>query len=60
MKCEEIQEIGTPIMAGTADNFKVLNLPKSVELNSPSIHGKFVKVTINYSMLSAIVSLNRC
>ena len=51
MKCEEIQEIGTTIMAGTADNFKLLNLPKGVEFNSPSIHAKFVKVTINYLML---------
>ena len=48
LKCEEIQEIGTPIMAGTANKFKILNLPKGVEFNSLSIHVKFIKVTINY------------
>ena len=48
MKCEEIQEIGIPIMAGTGDKFKIMNLPKGVECNSLSRHVKFIKVTINY------------
>ena len=51
LKCEEIQEIRTPIMAGTADKFKILNLLKGVEFNSLSINVKFIKVTINYWML---------
>ena len=38
LKCEEIQEIGTPIMAGTAEKFKIMYLPKGVEFNSLSIH----------------------
>ena len=48
LKCEEIQEIGTPIMAGTVDKYKILNLPKGVEFNSLSVYVKFIKVTINY------------
>ena len=51
LKCEEIQEIGTPIMTRTDDKFKILNLPKGVLFNFLSIHVKFIKVTINYLML---------
>ena len=48
LKCEKIQEIGTPIMARTDGKSKNLNLPKGVGFNSLSIH---VKVTINYLRL---------
>ena len=36
LKCEEIQDNGTPIMARTDDKFKILNLPEGVEFNSIS------------------------
>ena len=47
VKCEQIWEINTPIMARTDDIFKILNLPKGVEFNSLSMHVKFIKVIIN-------------
>ena len=38
LKCEEIQEIGTPIMAQTKVILKFRGLSKGVEFNSLSIH----------------------
>ena len=51
LRCEEIQEIGTPIMARTVYKFKILNLLKGVEFYSLSIHVRLIKVTNNYLML---------
>ena len=51
LKCEEIEEIGTPIMAETTDKFQIRNMPKGVEINSLFIHVNFINVTIHYFML---------
>ena len=51
LKCEEIQEFATPIMAESTDKFQIRKLPKGVEFHSLSIHVNCIKVNINYFML---------
>ena len=51
LKCEEISEIGTPIMAQTKVIFKFRELPKGVELNSLSKHVNLIYLTFYYFMV---------
>ena len=48
LKCEEIEEIGTPIMAQTKIIMKFPELSKGVELNSLSKHVNLIYLTFNY------------
>ena len=50
-KCEEIQEIGTPIMAQTKVIFKFRELSKGVEVNCPSKHVNLNYLTFYYFMV---------
>ena len=50
LKCEEIQEIGTPILAQTKVIFKFRELSKSVELNSLSKYVNLIYLTFYYFM----------
>ena len=43
LKCGELQEIGTPILAETKDKFQIRNTPKGVEFNFISIHVNFIR-----------------
>ena len=60
LKCEEIYEIGTPIMSQTKVIFKFRELSKGVELNSLSKHLNLIYLTFYYFMVKAIIGLNRC
>ena len=51
LKCEEIQEIGTPIMAQTKIILKFRKLSKGVELNSISKHVNLIYLTFYYFMV---------
>ena len=51
LKCEEIQEIGTPIMAQTKIILKFRELSKGVKFNSLSIHVNLIYVTFFYFMV---------
>ena len=55
LKCEEIQDIGTTILAVTEDKFQNRNLPKYVELNSLC---KFYQVHYPLYHLMSHISLN--
>ena len=44
LKCEQIQETGSPILAETKDTFQIRNPPKGIGYNTPSIHVYFIKV----------------
>ena len=51
LKCEEIEEIGTPIMAQTKIIMKFRELSKGVELNSLSKHVNLIYLTCYYFMV---------
>ena len=51
LKCEELWEIGTPIMAQTKVILKFRELSKGVELNSLSKHVNLIYLTFYYFML---------
>ena len=51
LKCEELYEIGTPIMAQTKVIFKFRELTKGVELNSPSKNVNLIYLTFYYFMV---------
>ena len=51
LKCEEIEEIGTQIMAQTKDILKFRELSKGVELNSLSKHVNLIYLTYYYFMV---------
>ena len=48
LKCEEIEEIGTPIMAQTKIIMKFRELSKGVELKSLSKHVNLIYLTFYY------------
>ena len=51
LKCEGIQEIGTPIMAQTKIIMKFRELSKGVELNSLSIFHTYKLYQVHYSFM---------
>ena len=59
LKCEEIYEIGTPIVEQTEVIFKFRELSKGVELNSLSKHVNLIYLTLYYFIVQAIIWLNR-
>ena len=60
LECEEIEEIGTPIMAQTKIIMKLRELSKGVELNSLYKHVHLIYLTFYYFMVKATIGLNRC
>ena len=48
LKCEEIPEIGTPIMAQIKIILKFLEMSKGVEFNSLSKHVNLIYLTVYY------------
>ena len=51
LKCEELYEIGTPIMAQIKVIFKFRELSQGVELNSLSKHVNLIYLTFYYFMV---------